>query len=238
MLNGSTTASINKKQLRSHNPRKNIEQKKGLRQTSSSEVHKFNSLTFFIASGKYEIPKFRKTGMIIQITQIVHYGILVKETKSSHDHLRCEYNNSKYEKNAKQETRRSPFFHNDVHLLRFVTAMKNDRMSRTSAGKTGDEKLFKVAMVLKNHSNIYEKWRHFKAPMFFIWDMANFAGISLSLSLKTVQELLFKLFLAVTREVVSSTPAGPSLRVLKQMRRKCCHVQLHLLVVRPSSLLG
>ena len=27
---------------------------------------------------------------------------------------------------------------------------------------------------------------------------------------------------AVTREVVSSTPAGPTLRVFKQLRRKCC----------------
>ena len=27
---------------------------------------------------------------------------------------------------------------------------------------------------------------------------------------------------AAMREVVSSTPAGPTLRVLKQLRRKCC----------------
>ena len=27
---------------------------------------------------------------------------------------------------------------------------------------------------------------------------------------------------AVTREVVSSTPAGPTLRVFKKLRRKCC----------------
>ena len=36
---------------------------------------------------------------------------------------------------------------------------------------------------------------HTKAPRFFAWDKANFTWIGLSLSLKTVQESLFKISL-------------------------------------------
>ena len=51
-------------------------------------------------------------GIILQITQIVHNDILVKEIKSAHDHLRCKYDNSNDEKNAKEETE-SFFFPNE-----------------------------------------------------------------------------------------------------------------------------
>ena len=44
------------------------------------------------------MPKVGQTGVILQITPIVHNDILVKEIKSAHDHLRSKYNNSKYEK--------------------------------------------------------------------------------------------------------------------------------------------
>ena len=58
-------------------------------------------------------------------------------------------------------------------------------MSRARAGKTGDKK------------RKYEKWWHFlknwKAPRFLTWDKANLTRISLSLSLKTIQESLFKI---------------------------------------------
>ena len=48
-----------------------MEQRKGLRPTSSSEVHKFKILTF-LACGKFETFKFGKMEMVPQITQIVH----------------------------------------------------------------------------------------------------------------------------------------------------------------------
>ena len=47
----------------------------------------FNNLTF-LAWGKYEMSNFGKTGMILQIAQIVHNDSLVKEIQSAHDHLR------------------------------------------------------------------------------------------------------------------------------------------------------
>ena len=54
---------------------------------------------------KYE---FGKMGIILQITQIVHNDILVKEIKSAHDHLRCKYDNSNNEKTQKKKLSR-PF---------------------------------------------------------------------------------------------------------------------------------
>ena len=77
---------VKKKQPHSYNSHKDMEHKKGSRSTSSSEVHKFNNLTF-LACGKHEMSRFGKTEMILQITQIVHNDILVK---SAHDHLRCK----------------------------------------------------------------------------------------------------------------------------------------------------
>ena len=96
VVNSRHNSLVKKKQLHSYNPRKDMERRNGERPKSSSEVHKFNRLTF-LACAKYEIPKF---GTIPQITQIVHKcnDILVKEIKSAHDCLRCKYNNSKYEK--------------------------------------------------------------------------------------------------------------------------------------------
>ena len=94
VVNSRHNSLVKKKQLHSYNPRKAMELRNGERPKSSSEVHKFNSLTF-LACGKYEIPKF---GTIPQITQIVHNDILVKEIKSAHDCLRCKYDDSKYEK--------------------------------------------------------------------------------------------------------------------------------------------
>ena len=34
--------------------------------------------------------KVGKTGVILQVTQIVHNDILVEEIQSAHDHLRCK----------------------------------------------------------------------------------------------------------------------------------------------------
>ena len=42
----------------------------------------------------------------------------------------------------------------------------------------------------------------------------------------------------VTREVVSSTPAGPSLRVLKITEKEVLPLKLHLQMVRLSSFIG
>ena len=94
VVNSRHNSLVKKKQLHSYNPRKDMELRNGERPKSSSEVHKFNSLTS-LACAKYEIPKF---GTIPQITKIVHNDILFKEIKSAHDCLRCKYNNSKYEK--------------------------------------------------------------------------------------------------------------------------------------------
>ena len=94
VVNSRHNSLFKKKQLHSYNPRKDMELRNGERPKSSSEVHKFNSLTS-LACAKYEIPKF---GTIPQITQIIHNDILIKEIKSAQDCLRCKYNNSKYEK--------------------------------------------------------------------------------------------------------------------------------------------
>ena len=59
-------------------------------------------------------------------------------------------------------------------------------------GETGDEKRKSIATYTKN-GGIFLK--NGKAPRFFTWDEANFTWISLSLSLKTVQETLFKISL-------------------------------------------
>ena len=64
---------VKKKQSYSYNRREDnrVKVKDRHIRTSSSEVHKFNTLTF-LACGKFETLKFGKMGMIPQITQIVH----------------------------------------------------------------------------------------------------------------------------------------------------------------------
>ena len=70
---------VRKRQVHPYNPGKDMKHKKRLRPTNSSEVRKFNSLTF-LACGKH---RFSKAEMI---PQNAHNDILVKEIKSAHDH--------------------------------------------------------------------------------------------------------------------------------------------------------
>ena len=90
---------VKTRQLYSNDPRKDMEHKKSWRPTSCFEEHRFDSLTF-LACENYETPKFGKAGMIAQITQIVHNGILVKEL-SAHAHSQCKADTSSVRKKRK-----------------------------------------------------------------------------------------------------------------------------------------
>ena len=99
VINSMHESLVKTRQLHSNNPRKDMEHKKSERPTSSSEVHKFDSLTF-LACENYETPKFSKAGMIAHMTQIVHNDILVKEL-SAHGHSKCKCGTSSAKKKRK-----------------------------------------------------------------------------------------------------------------------------------------